>query len=244
MPARTGGRLVASASGRRCRCRRAAPWIRSRFTPPAVNYARLDGLVGPPEARLPDRPDPADPGNAFRGRHEWRACRPCPRTTVQAPSRPRRSLLRTRVTRVPGSVNSARSPSAIRRSASRPRPWSARRARPARRSGKSLEVAALRRDGVVVEGSGIGQGRPVTVPFSPLSSVSGDREVCWVPGKPGREVGLPGSGQPRETRRAPPSASMMVPVRLALVAASTTTSAMSSAVATRRAGRTWATWVK
>jgi hypothetical protein len=47
-----------------------------------------------------------------------------------------------------------------------------------------------------------------------------------------------------DTRRAPPSVSMIVPVRLGLVAARVTASAMSSAVAMRRAGRARAAWVK
>ena len=52
-----------------------------------------------------------------------------------------------------------------------------------------------------------------------------------------------GACQVMETRRAPPSVSMIVPVMFVFVAASTTTSPMSSAAAMGLTGSAWAAWV-
>jgi hypothetical protein len=59
-----------------------------------------------------------------------------------------------------------------------------------------------------------------------------------------RSIARPPAGQLSETRRAPPSDSIRVPVRFWFVAARTTLSATSSAVATRRTGSTFSALAK
>jgi hypothetical protein len=105
-------------------------------------------------------------------------------------------------------------------------------------------VEAVRDAGGQVDGRHGWRGQVAGVEDDQVATVgAGVVDVGQQPARTARPV-VTAMSQPIETSRAPPSASMTVPVRLGFAAASATTSATSSAVAIRRAGRVCAALAK